>query len=123
MLKRQITAVLLILAMLLAACGNSAVSEDTSDANTDTQTSDSDDEAYKFPELDCGGDEFTILNPEEYWGMYTKLDFEEMTGELIDDAVYNRNRYLEDLYNFKLNVIEFPVDELYEKIQMAVAAQ
>ena len=123
MRKKQITAAALILAMLLAACGNSAVSEDTSDANTDTQTSDSDDEAYKFPELDCGGDEFTILNPEEYWGMYTKLDFEQMTGELIDDAVYNRNRYLEDLYNFKLNVVEFPVDELYEKIQMAVAAQ
>ena len=31
----------------------------------------SDEEAYKFPELDCGGDEFTVLNPEKYWDMYT----------------------------------------------------
>ena len=95
----------------------------TTSGNDDTTTEPVIEDTYDYPELDCGGDEFTILNPENFWDMYTYLDFEQMTGEIIDDAVYNRNRFLEDKYNFKMNVIEFPIDDLKNKIQTAVAAQ
>ena len=121
MLKRQITSLLLILSALLVSCGETTDVPVTTTAGGGIEEPVTD--TYDYPELDCGGDEFTILNPENFWDMYTYLDFEQMTGEIIDDAVYNRNRFLEDKYKFRMNVVEFPIDDLKNKIQTSVAAQ
>lgn len=95
---------------------------DTSGIPTGTSSALETEPEYIYPELDCGGDEFTILNCAHVWDMYSYLDFEEMTGESLDDAVYQRNRTAEDLFNIKLNIIEFPLDELTTKIQQAVTS-
>lgn len=121
MLKRQITSLLLILSALLVSCGETTDVPVTTTAGGGIEEPVTD--TYDYPELDCGGDEFTILNPENFWDMYTHLDFEQMTGEIIDDAIYNRNRFLEDKYKFRMNVVEFPIDDLKNKIQTSVAAQ
>ena len=77
---------------------------------------------YVFPELDCNGEDFTILNCEYVWDMYTYLDFEEMTGETLDDAVYERNRAIEDRYNIEIVIEEIPIDDLAPKIIQTVTA-
>ena len=121
MLKRQITSLLLILSALLVSCGETTVDPVTTTAGGGIEEPVTD--TYDYPELDCGGDEFTILNAENFWDMYTYLDFEQMTGEIIDDAIYNRNRFLEDKYRFRMNVIEVIPDDLFSKINTAVASQ
>ena len=121
---KRITGILLVIAMLasMAGCGGKETdSDDTSSQNAVTTDAVTDPE-YIYPELDCGGDSFTILNLENVWAMYTYLDHESMTGEIIDDAVYNRNRMLEDKFNFKLEVIEYPIDDCYKQVQTTVTA-
>ena len=78
MLKRQITSLLLILSALLVSCGETTDVPVTTTAGGGIEEPVTD--TYDYPELDCGGDEFTILNPENFWDMYTYLDFEQMTG-------------------------------------------
>ena len=92
---KKMTSLLLLMAMLasLASCGGEKTSADETTISDDTGTSvSSDDPEYVYPELDCGGDEFTILNTGWVWSMYTFIDFETQTGDSLDDAVYERNR-------------------------------
>lgn len=124
-MKRFIS-IFLLTAMLasMAACGDNSGngSETTSGSSDDTTTVGETESQYDYPELDFGKNDFNILNVEPTWSMYTYLDFEAMTGETIDDAIYNRNRNLEDKYNFKLNVVEQPIGDLVNTVQLCVAA-
>lgn len=120
--KKQIISLFLLAAILLASCGQTGENIITSGNDVSDETTAAED-PYDYPELDCGGEEFTILNAENFWDMYTFLDFEQMTGEVIDDAVFNRNRFLEEKYNFKMNVIEYPIGDLAGMVTAAVAAQ
>ena len=51
------------------------------------------------PNQDFGGAEFTML-----LSAWSDIDFdsEEITGEPLDDAIYNRNKKIEEKYNVKL---------------------
>lgn len=82
--------------------------ETTTNASSETTAdSESDREPYTIPELDLGGETFTILNPEKnFWDCYTTLDVEEETGEILDDAVFRRNVALEELFNFEFEIVE-----------------
>ena len=128
MQKHKFTALLLgvIIASTAVSCGQendinnetstgTETSETTSDISSQTEKSE-----YEFPELDCGNDEFIILNSTTTWGFYTYLDFEEMTGETLDDAVYSRNRDVEDRFNVKLKIIEEDQDVISSMYQTAV---
>lgn len=44
--------------------------------------------------------------------MYTLIDVETQTGDLLDDVVYERNRRIEELFNVKLDVREAAIDDL-----------
>ena len=121
---KRITGILLVMALLasIVGCGDNKTGGDETSAQNGT-TSDAETKSeYDYPALDCGGENLTILNPQNLWGMYTYLDHESMTGEIIDDAVYNRNRMLEDKFKFKLEVVEFPLDECYTQVQTTVTA-
>lgn len=122
---KKMTSLILLAAMLasLASCGDekTPADETTSSPDADTTVA-SGDPDYTYPELDCGGEEFTILNLEPTWDMYTYLDLESQTGEIIDDAVYERNRALEERFKFKLNVVEFAINDLITQVQTTVSA-
>jgi len=62
---------------------------------------------YIFPALDCGEDDFTFLNVIA-WIFYTTIVHEEMTGEVLDDAIYTRNRLIEEKFN--VNIKEEKID-------------
>lgn len=61
------------------------------------------------PDSDYGGQTFTVLcrSDDAY-----KIEFftEEQTGEVYNDAVYNRNRAIEERINIKLNVLSQDFD-------------
>ena len=61
---------LFLLASLLtsaSACGSEAPEKESTDTTAGETTGKPE---YEFPELNCGGDEFTILNTGWVWSMY-----------------------------------------------------
>lgn len=114
-------ALLLLLISLLASCADSsqASSADKPDS-TETTQPESEEETYAFPSIDLGGEDFTLLGTTTAWNFYEALDRESMTGEVLDDAIYNRNRLIEKNFNLKISVIEEIIDNVYSKISTAV---
>ncbi|MBQ8510913.1 MAG: hypothetical protein IJ493_13510 [Clostridia bacterium] len=120
--KRLLTLLLLAAPLTVSAvsCGGTDTPSDTTASGTTTTTPE-DSSGYSYPELDCNGEEFTILNGTTTWGFYTSLDHESQTGDTLDDAIYNRNRGLEDRYNFKLNVVEeLDIQKLADHIRTVI---
>ena len=100
---------LLVLGTLLVSCGGDGTGKDTSDENqtvTGSETAAVTEDPYGYPELDCGGEALRILNPTNAWGNFYALDYETTTGESLDDAIYNRNRSVEERYNTVLQINE-----------------
>ncbi|MBP3918606.1 MAG: hypothetical protein J6I50_05485 [Clostridia bacterium] len=94
-----------------------AVSEINSDTSAETEF------VYQYPELDCGGEDFTVLNASTTWGFYHYMDFETPTGEILDDAVFERNRKIEEKFNLTLKVVEEDIDKNYDKYRASILAQ
>ena len=105
------TAALLLSALMLAALFGCAkpetpVDDTTAAAQTSAETVPETDEKDlidpKLPALNWGGEEFHIM----YNGndLEPNLDFvaEEINGSLLNDAVYNRNRAIENKHNLKI---------------------
>lgn len=91
----------------LASCGEQTTDDDvtTSDA-TDTETSAETEgdvsPLYEMDKKDYDGREFRISVNEKYTD---EMWVEEETGEVTNDAVYNRNLVVEDYFNVKITPI------------------
>lgn len=112
MMKRSIS-MLLLIAMLagMTACGESGGNEVTDTTAGDTTTAEPVETGIPEPELpvkDYGGEEFTFLSRgrTSYSYMERYLIAEEENGEVVNDAVFERNMAVEEKFNVKLNFIE-----------------
>ncbi len=113
--------IILSLATLISCGASGSSSSETTTAETSAEASSA--ESYDYPELDLAGREFTILNTAQTYNFYTSLDFESQTGDPVDDAVYERNRDLEERFNFELVVNEeHQLDAAVKALQTAVLA-
>ena len=133
-MKKTIRMLAAFLAIATAAgtvsCGGSAsTSTDTTAAGGDTTTAPVTEAGYDYPDVDFGGYEFKVINFSDYYNCYVRLDLDEMTGETVDDAVFNRNRRVEEKLNFKMNEIieEFGGawgnnNKIYTKLQASIMA-
>jgi hypothetical protein len=137
----SILSVLIIIAMflplILTACannndGNNDVSDkDKKDAvNTgdNVEAEDAEDEIKEYKAdaetFDWGGKEFKILvNPNDSTE-WRDVDFtvEEQTGDPINDAVYNRNLMIEEMFNIKIVPVNTAPDTHVASIRKAVKA-
>ncbi len=124
-MKKRIFAALLC-TLLLTGCGSTAeVSEDTdlTPAETIPET-----EAYNGLEAkDFGGAAFTIINrtksPNYNAHPNPELEAPELTGEPLNDGIFNRNQVLEEKYNITLESVTFPQHgDIVNEIQKAVTA-
>ena len=108
-------AALLLIASLLISCGDSTtVTTDTS-ANTTpvtelTETTIDDGRLPAPSVVDMNGAELRILNstPESFNWATTTILVEEADGDILNDALFNREREVEDKYN--CSIIEIPED-------------
>lgn len=113
-MKKFITGLVLIAVLITAAACSTeeAITEDTQ--NTDNEISDINFEemtldeqaAYvksQLPEEDYEGYEFKFLARDA--SVYVDLIAESMTGEPINDAVYERNSFIEEKYNIKMSAL------------------
>jgi len=94
-----------ILAVSLAACGGDAPAADTTTGDapaTNTAAPETTALTSGLPEKDFGGFEFRVLHDVKGWGTYSQeaLDFESETGDVLTDALFRRNRKVEETYNF-----------------------
>ena len=112
-MKRTISAVLsaALLTAILASCGAEAVSETKTTESSENAATEAVTEEAKDPNYisdidhtkDWNGEEFRVL-ASEYWGPGYEFTVEEITGEAVDDALFNRNKKIEDSYHVTLGV-------------------
>lgn len=108
-MKKRILTLLLLLA-LLTSCGGTVeetvAAETTPSAETETETTDPRDIPDNVPELDFGGASFRSIGQSS-----AKQDIyvAEETGDALNDAIYIRNRGVEE----RLNVTIAPMEEIW----------
>jgi len=121
----------LFLAILLvipfASCGEN---EPVGDQGKDTTASDTtnapvSDEIYyepdELPELDFGGETVTFLSPDSEDGGFsffeTQFTVEELSSNILNDSIYNRELYVEDRLGVEIeNIKVVEIDTEIEKI-------
>jgi len=111
-MRKIVFLLVLIVICTFAACTDqpeSNITNETTVADT-AEITETPQAAYNYPEADYGGYELRVLNITNLWDMYVYLDRAELDGEVLNDAVYTRNRNLEQSLNFTLNEITFESD-------------
>jgi len=76
---------------------------------------------YDVPEMDCGGYEFNVVVRDGYLGLHwitADMFAEEQNGDPVNDAVYIRNRILEDKFN--IDIAEIRKDDVLPFIQKII---
>lgn len=107
-------AILLFAAILLVsstACGNENTTDTVHSSDTPTDTESATVETAltdSLPDgLDFGGATFTIYAREDLeWG--TEMYVDELTGEIVNDAIYNRSRTVDERLNVTIGQITAP---------------
>ena len=100
MKKLSIAAFLLFLCMLSSCSGEDQPSSDIADKDTSDDRSD---ESVQLP--DYMGADFCLLVRTEY---AHEFNADEENGDLLNDAVYQRNLAVEQAYNININVYDQP---------------
>lgn len=126
MKKRILT--LLLLTVLLAGCAGDGTTEtvgktagDTA-SSTETETlSEKERQIAALPTGDYGGYDFMMLNNESNFA-YTQMSAEELTGEGINDAIFNRNNAVAERLNVKLVENKVPYAEVTSTMNTSIAA-
>lgn len=134
---KVIIAVLLCFAFIMplfTACGKEdakkedntpTTGDNSSGGGSETPAEEKDPDAPDLPKTDMGGKIFTVLTAG--WGGDSNLAKdvvgEEMTGDPIEDAAYNRRVKLEQLYNCKIKQVNAPENaEAINKYQTSILA-
>ena len=119
---KRILTILLILAIailpLLFSCGNNSTVSGNTDNNNAINNTDAADspnttevqtteEAFTPKEADYNGYKFRMIGYDSFSGSwkavtYSEIIAEEENGDPINDAIYKRNRAVEDLYNINI---------------------
>lgn len=117
-MKRIISGMLFLSMLLTLSCADQGKdgktdSTDSGKASDDATT----EEVRREPDLpytDCKGADFTYLarNPDgaSYREIYIYAESEN--GEVVNDAIFRRNRQIEDKFNININMIPYIPDEM-----------
>jgi len=115
MKKVKITAFLTVLililsmiSMILHSCNADEADVENIGENTQITSAENETEPEipdNLPEKDFGGYNFRIYLDESY---YKDMYIEEEVGEIVDDAVYKRNRTVEERFNINITAVLHP---------------
>ncbi len=115
---------MLLLAMLLTACG-------TKEENAVQETTDTAAVTETLPEttvLEALGDKkfdnanYTIMDANDYQATYQNVPLDEYNGDIVNDALYDRDMYMEDKYDITLSYILTTTAEGYAQIKNDITA-
>ncbi|MHB1152492.1 MAG: hypothetical protein ACYCWE_16715 [Eubacteriales bacterium] len=65
-----------------------------------------------IPQNDFGGYTFTFANDPLSTEYYSAIDIEQLSGETLDDAIYERNRRVESKYNIVIDAVNTGAPDL-----------
>ncbi|MBR4959902.1 MAG: hypothetical protein IKY52_03295 [Clostridia bacterium] len=129
MFKRSISLALVLCMMLaaLAGCGDAAQENAVGDTaavqETEAETKDALaarlDVSDNLPEADFGGSTFMICGDDAYLSHYV---VEEQTGEVVNDAVFQRNLNVQERYNVSIDANVFPETDIMKNVKNSVLA-
>jgi len=114
MMKKSISLFLLtaMLAASFASCGNSPAETeaDTTDGAAETESAAETDSAEgrqavsdNLPEKDFGGESYNVIGYDMNIGYYIA---EELNGDVVNDAIYNRNIGVSERFNVEVNYLD-----------------
>ena len=112
---------LLLVLSLFAACGGKETPAVTAQTETTAATEPEVTELTDgLPETDMNGFTFKIYHCSGSQMTWTNLtiDAAEQTGEVLNDAIYDRNRGIEERFNYKMEVTEYTADQRIEASQI-----
>ncbi len=126
MLRRRLAgaAAALVAAGTLASCGGAAGSgvPDTGAATVGTSASAAETDVYDALKVkDYGGRVFRVLTNYSNYAV-TDFDFDSLSGELIEDTIYNRDRLVEEKLNIKIENTKSPEDYNYVQNELKKTA-
>ena len=105
---RVLSAILaaLMLAGSLVSCANDTESDETNDQKqTAAATEEDTDIQDELPTLDFGGQEITIISRDLEGWTRGEVSVDGLTGEPVNDAIFERNKAVEQRLNIKINSI------------------
>ena len=106
-MKRLISA-MLFCTLLLASCGSTGETQDTTKADDGTSDTTQPAETDRLDELgarDLGGREFVIMDANDYPTSSDNVYDEERAGDTVNDAVHMRDTAIGDRYNLKITYL------------------
>ena len=128
-MNKKFTALTLLMALLLSVgCGSQGGSQNETTVGGETTLSDTTAEPeITIPDykLNLDGADFTILyfDAVEFCGWSSDIpcdvDTEETNGDLLNDAVYDRNRRIEEMYNLKIKT-QKKTGDVYSVLEKSV---
>jgi len=131
---KKIIIFIFLLALIFTSCAPDSAGEQTdpaageTPANTEAAPEEPTEAALSFPELpeiDFTGYEFRILNSKDgsiTW-LWTQLTSAEETGEVLNDAIFRRNRRMEAKFGFELLQIDAAdPGDVFNKAQRSIKA-
>ena len=94
---------------------NNAVEAETTETTETTEIPDN------LPEMDFGGYDFRIyIRDQEHYN--TDFHAESETGDLINDAVYTRNKKVEERFNISIDTIFYPLNDNLTSVSKSILA-
>ncbi len=123
MTRKQLISALLLAGMLATvSCGGGAGTGEGSDTTPGggNDTTPPAAEGYDYQGKDFGEYDFTMLNLDVQYDSFIRFDFEESSSDQLEEAVYRRNRYVEDQLNITLHEAIIPRGAEWQTGQAAV---
>ena len=130
-MKKKILALamaILFVATIMISCAEKDGGGQTADTTT-AQLDDVGEEVaaetqplYNFPNVDYEGHEFIMLNTVETNWANVMIAPEELTGDVLNDAFYNRNAFVEEKLNIKISDVKLPQGQLKTTAQTLISA-
>ncbi len=136
-MKKTIALFLLFsLILITISCGNggsdsslstdTATAADTSSEVTDFSQTLSFEEVHAaamddLPEADFGGAKF-VITINNYTGCEDGFLAEMLTGDVLNDAVYNRNTAVEERFNIDLDILSYNYEQIITLVKSSVLA-
>ena len=118
MKNRTLRLLCLLLSVLmlipLPACADNEDNTTDTENPGHTQEEVTEEDPYKtldVPALTFGNYDFNVLSA-DYKEYYTPIDVEALTSEIVSDAIYTRNRTIEDVYKIKFHNDLLPYPDL-----------
>ncbi len=107
-MKKRTLALLLCAVLTAASCGGSGAANDgTSSDSAETTTSAPETELTdNLPDVNMDGFELKIQHFNESWLTWaeTVMDAESLNGDILNDALYNRNKDIEERFNCTITI-------------------